>query len=144
MLPLWLHSQALRYTHTTCDISTPTASPPPRALNGASVATSQRSGFPPPPLWNAGKRFFDELDADKDGRINVTDLKRAMKARNLPEEYAYSFMDRAKRNPFARSIGYDTGGNSHRSLYTPTVGCVKTRDGSLPPHSPLQHTAPPS
>jgi hypothetical protein len=54
----------------------------------------------------AGKRFFDELDQDGDGRINVNDLKRAMKSRNLPEDYAFSFMDRAKRNPFARSIGY--------------------------------------
>jgi hypothetical protein len=73
------------------------------------TARSHPSGFPPPSCshrLDAGKRFFDELDADKDGRIDVTDLKRAMKARNLPEDYAYSFMDRAKRNPFARSIGY--------------------------------------
>eukprot|EP00241_Pyramimonas_parkeae_P001226 CAMPEP_0114246222 /NCGR_PEP_ID=MMETSP0058-20121206/12338_1 /TAXON_ID=36894 /ORGANISM="Pyramimonas parkeae, CCMP726" /LENGTH=568 /DNA_ID=CAMNT_0001359375 /DNA_START=363 /DNA_END=2069 /DNA_ORIENTATION=+ len=53
-----------------------------------------------------GKKFFDDLDEDRNGRLDVDDLRRAMRARNLPERYAHSFMSRAKRHPLARDIGW--------------------------------------
>ena len=85
----------------------------------------------PPPL-RAGKRFFEELDRDNDGRVKLEDLKICMRCarkrsrymqprrsrlsastahprrrRKLPERYASEFMRRAKRGWFADSIGWE-------------------------------------
>jgi Ca2+-binding EF-hand superfamily protein len=57
-----------------------------------------------------GRRFFDELDRDKDGVITLGDMKAEMKRRNLPEKYANNFIKRAKRHakwPFGNSINWE-------------------------------------
>jgi hypothetical protein len=53
-----------------------------------------------------GRTLFDELDADGDGRVTQKDLERAMKARQLPEAYATSFMRRCRKNWASRSFGW--------------------------------------
>lgn len=55
-----------------------------------------------------GRKFFDEVDRSKKGRLTLDDLKFAMKKRNLPQAYAKSFMERAKGpNIFARTISWN-------------------------------------
>ncbi|GMH35620.1 hypothetical protein BSKO_03488 [Bryopsis sp. KO-2023] len=55
-----------------------------------------------------GKKFFDELDSDGDGRVSLDDMKVAMRKRKLPEKYAYEFLRRA-RGPkwWNKSIGWE-------------------------------------
>ncbi len=56
------------------------------------------------------RRFFDELDRDKDGVVTLADMKAEMKRRNLPEKYANNFIKRAKRHakwPFGNSIVWE-------------------------------------
>ena len=45
-----------------------------------------------------GRKLFDEIDQDGDGKVSLEDLKTAMKKRKLPEAYAHKFMNRAKRS----------------------------------------------
>ncbi|QDZ23492.1 mitochondrial substrate carrier protein [Chloropicon primus] len=56
------------------------------------------------------KRFFDELDRNKDGVVTLDDMRVEMKRRNLPEKYADNFIKRAKRHakwPFGKSIVWE-------------------------------------
>ena len=57
-----------------------------------------------PPL---GRRFFDDIDRDGDGRLKLDDLKVAMRKRNLPDWYAKAFMEKAKPTFFSRTIGWE-------------------------------------
>ncbi len=45
-----------------------------------------------------GEIFFHELDTDKDGRVTLDDVKKALRKRNLPPHYAKDFMNRVRRN----------------------------------------------
>ncbi|KAF5729520.1 Mitochondrial substrate carrier family protein isoform 1 [Tripterygium wilfordii] len=53
-----------------------------------------------------GKRFFEEMDRDGDGQVNLEDLEIAMKKRNLPRRYAREFMCRARSHLFSKSFGW--------------------------------------
>ncbi|XP_039037336.1 mitochondrial substrate carrier family protein C-like [Hibiscus syriacus] len=53
-----------------------------------------------------GRRFFEELDRDGDGQVNLEDLEVAMKKRKLPQKYAREFMCRTRRNLFSKSFGW--------------------------------------
>ena len=46
---------------------------------------------------HAGRSFFDSLDRNGDGAVSLDDLRSAMRARKLPEEYAHQFLARARR-----------------------------------------------
>lgn len=46
---------------------------------------------------HAGRSFFDSLDRNGDGVVSLDDLRSAMRARKLPEEYAHQFLARARR-----------------------------------------------
>ena len=55
-----------------------------------------------------GRKFFDEIDRSKKGKLSLDDLKHAMKKRNLPPTYAKAFMEKAKGPKiFARNINWD-------------------------------------
>ena len=54
-----------------------------------------------------GRRFFDDIDRDGDGRLKLDDLKVAMRKRNLPDWYAKAFMEKAKPTFFSRTIGWE-------------------------------------
>merc|ERR1712205_60169 len=43
-----------------------------------------------------GRRFFDEMDRDHDGKLKLDDLKVAMRRRKMPEWYAKAFYEKAK------------------------------------------------
>ncbi|XP_074584085.1 uncharacterized protein LOC141840091 [Curcuma longa] len=53
-----------------------------------------------------GRRFFEELDRDGDGQVNLEDLEIAMKKRRLPRRYAKDFLQRTRSNLFSKSIGW--------------------------------------
>ncbi|KAL5801652.1 hypothetical protein ACOSQ3_033284 [Xanthoceras sorbifolium] len=53
-----------------------------------------------------GRRFFEELDRDGDGQVNLEDLEIAMRKRKLPRRYAREFMRRTRRHLFATSFGW--------------------------------------
>lgn len=53
-----------------------------------------------------GRRFFEELDRDGDGQVNLEDLEIAMKKRKLPRRYAKEFLRRARSHLFANSFGW--------------------------------------
>ncbi|WOL06326.1 hypothetical protein Cni_G15058 [Canna indica] len=53
-----------------------------------------------------GKRFFEELDRDGDGQVNLEDLEVAMRKRKLPRRYAKDFLRRTRSNFFSKSIGW--------------------------------------
>ncbi|KAJ8422265.1 hypothetical protein Cgig2_000312 [Carnegiea gigantea] len=53
-----------------------------------------------------GRRFFEELDRDGDGQVNLEDLEIAMKKRKLPRRYAKEFLQRARSHLFANSFGW--------------------------------------
>ncbi|KAG9160186.1 hypothetical protein Leryth_023215 [Lithospermum erythrorhizon] len=53
-----------------------------------------------------GRRFFEELDRDGDGQVNLEDLEIAMRKRKLPSRYAREFMHRARRHLFSKSFGW--------------------------------------
>ncbi|KAG6488867.1 mitochondrial substrate carrier family protein C-like [Zingiber officinale] len=53
-----------------------------------------------------GRRFFEELDRDGDGQVNLEDLEIAMKKRKLPKRYAKDFLQRTRSNLFSKSIGW--------------------------------------
>ncbi|RRT56370.1 hypothetical protein B296_00031141 [Ensete ventricosum] len=57
-------------------------------------------------LFTAGRRFFEELDRDGDGQLNLEDLEIAMRKRNLPRRYAKVFLRRTRSNLFSKSIGW--------------------------------------
>ncbi|RWV83894.1 hypothetical protein GW17_00054436 [Ensete ventricosum] len=57
-------------------------------------------------LFTAGRRFFEELDRDGDGQLNLEDLEIAMRKRNLPRRYAKVFLRRTRNNLFSKSIGW--------------------------------------
>ncbi|MCJ1425419.1 hypothetical protein MMC29_003318, partial [Sticta canariensis] len=44
----------------------------------------------------AGQQFFQELDADGDGRVVQADVARVLRKRNLPESYAKDFISAAR------------------------------------------------
>ncbi|URE05429.1 mitochondrial substrate carrier family protein [Musa troglodytarum] len=53
-----------------------------------------------------GRRFFEELDRDGDGQLNLEDLEIAMRKRNLPRRYAKDFLRRTRSTLFSKSIGW--------------------------------------
>ncbi|TXG49604.1 hypothetical protein EZV62_025479 [Acer yangbiense] len=53
-----------------------------------------------------GRRFFEELDRDGDGQVNLEDLEIAMRRRKLPRRYAREFMRRTRSHLFAKSFGW--------------------------------------
>lgn len=53
-----------------------------------------------------GRRFFEELDRDGDGQVNLEDLEIAMRKRKLPRRYAREFMRRTRRHLFSKSFGW--------------------------------------
>uniref|UniRef100_A0A803LZ77 EF-hand domain-containing protein n=1 Tax=Chenopodium quinoa TaxID=63459 RepID=A0A803LZ77_CHEQI len=53
-----------------------------------------------------GRRFFEELDRDGDGQVNLEDLEIAMRKRKLPRRYAREFLRRARSHLFAKSFGW--------------------------------------
>ncbi|XP_054814007.1 uncharacterized protein LOC129314555 [Prosopis cineraria] len=53
-----------------------------------------------------GRRFFEELDTDGDGRVTLEDLEIAMRKRKLPRRYAHEFMRRTRSHIFSKSLGW--------------------------------------
>ncbi|XP_059628259.1 uncharacterized protein LOC132271037 [Cornus florida] len=53
-----------------------------------------------------GRRFFEELDRDGDGQVNLEDLEVAMRNRKLPRRYAREFMSRTRSHLFSKSFGW--------------------------------------
>uniref|UniRef100_A0A2P2M3W7 EF-hand domain-containing protein n=1 Tax=Rhizophora mucronata TaxID=61149 RepID=A0A2P2M3W7_RHIMU len=53
-----------------------------------------------------GRRFFEELDRDGDGRVTLEDLEIATKKRKLPLKFAREFMRRARSHLFSKSFGW--------------------------------------
>lgn len=53
-----------------------------------------------------GRKFFEELDRDGDGQVNLEDLEIAMRKRKLPRKYAREFLRRARSHLFAKSFGW--------------------------------------
>ncbi|KAK2979479.1 hypothetical protein RJ640_001363 [Escallonia rubra] len=53
-----------------------------------------------------GRRFFEELDRDGDGQVNLEDLEVAMRKRKLPRRYAHEFMRRTRSHLLSKSIGW--------------------------------------
>ncbi|CAK7325530.1 unnamed protein product [Dovyalis caffra] len=53
-----------------------------------------------------GRRFFEELDRDGDGQVNLEDLEMALRKRKLPRRYAREFMRRARSHLFSKSFGW--------------------------------------
>ncbi|KAK1382430.1 mitochondrial substrate carrier family protein C [Heracleum sosnowskyi] len=53
-----------------------------------------------------GRRFFDELDRDRDGKVNLEDLEIAMRKRKLPRRYAHDLMRRTRSHLFSKSFGW--------------------------------------
>ncbi|XP_021896810.1 mitochondrial substrate carrier family protein C [Carica papaya] len=53
-----------------------------------------------------GRRFFEELDRDGDGQVNLEDLEIAMRKRKLPRRYAREFMHRTRSHLFSKSFGW--------------------------------------
>ena len=113
--------------------------------DGNPTAPDSLRGFPPAPerdedtgltpTFNlsrkpAGRRFFDEMDRDHDGKLKLDDLKVraafsfdvvrasnmpdiplrsqvAMRRRKMPEWYAKAFYEKAKPTFFARSLSWE-------------------------------------
>ncbi|KAK6144862.1 hypothetical protein DH2020_021682 [Rehmannia glutinosa] len=55
---------------------------------------------------SVGKRFFQELDRDVDGKVTLEDLEIAMRKRKLPKSYAREFMRRTRSHLFSKSFGW--------------------------------------
>ncbi|XP_059666110.1 uncharacterized protein LOC132311950 isoform X2 [Cornus florida] len=55
---------------------------------------------------SAGRRFFEELDRDGDGQVNLEDLEVAMRKKKLPRRYAREFMCCARSHLFSKSFGW--------------------------------------
>uniref|UniRef100_A0A7C9A181 EF-hand domain-containing protein n=1 Tax=Opuntia streptacantha TaxID=393608 RepID=A0A7C9A181_OPUST len=53
-----------------------------------------------------GRKFFEELDRDRDGQVNLEDLEIVMRKRKLPCRYAREFMRRARAHLFAKSFDW--------------------------------------
>ncbi|CAL9051564.1 unnamed protein product [Musa banksii] len=53
-----------------------------------------------------GRRFFEELDRDGDGQVNLEDFEIAMRKRKLPRRYAKDLLQRTRSNLFSKSIGW--------------------------------------
>lgn len=53
-----------------------------------------------------GRRFFEELDRDRDGHVTLEDLEIVMRKRRLPRRYAREFFRRTRRHLFSKSIGW--------------------------------------
>ena len=45
---------------------------------------------------HADSELFKQLDTDNDGRVTLDDLKRVLAEKNLPEDYAVQFINRAR------------------------------------------------
>ena len=53
-----------------------------------------------------GKKFFDQLDRDKDGRVTMDDIRDALAARKLPVGYAKEFFEEVRGEKWwLRSLG---------------------------------------
>ncbi|KAL5982589.1 hypothetical protein ACLOJK_016663 [Asimina triloba] len=53
-----------------------------------------------------GRRFFEELDRDGDGQVNLEDLEIVMRKRRLPRRYAREFFRRTRSHIFSKSFGW--------------------------------------
>ncbi|KAK9699528.1 hypothetical protein RND81_08G179400 [Saponaria officinalis] len=53
-----------------------------------------------------GRRFFEELDRDGDGQVNIEDLEIVMRKRKLPRRYAREFLRRARSHLFTKTFGW--------------------------------------
>ncbi|XP_022745221.1 uncharacterized protein LOC111295762 [Durio zibethinus] len=53
-----------------------------------------------------GRRFFEELDRDGDGQVNLEDLEVAVRKRKLPRSYAREFMRRTRSHLLSKSFGW--------------------------------------
>ena len=47
-------------------------------------------------IGRADKELFKRLDRDKDGRVEASDLKEYLRKKNLPQDYAHEFINRAR------------------------------------------------
>lgn len=57
-------------------------------------------------MQEEGRRLFEDLDRDKDGRVSLDDLEVGMSKRGLPKRYARELLRSTRRHLFSKSIGW--------------------------------------
>jgi len=56
-----------------------------------------------------GRKLFEELDRDSDGKVHLRDLKDFMRKRQLPEDYAQKFLRRVQQQRRNNSYSHNSG-----------------------------------